>query len=82
MGGDHSMLDRWKYELSNLRASITNLWDDFGGTTAPLLGLVVNLGLAAIGLVIYWQTSGLIAYAGGTWAILHILAIVKWVIGL
>lgn len=68
--------------LASIRYSIGNLWDEFGSTDAPLLGLVVNLGLAAIGVLVYSQASGAVAFVGAAWAILNVLGVVKWVFGL
>jgi hypothetical protein len=82
MSPKSSLRDRWKVKLSSLQLSVGHLLEKFGQTDLPMAGLVINLGLAAVGLLVYWQTTGLIAYAGGTWAILHVLAVVKWVIGL
>lgn len=67
--------------LSDLRLSLENLIEDFGSTENPLLGLVINLGLAAIGVVVYLELSGIIAIAGLMWAIINVLGVVKWVIG-
>jgi len=67
--------------LSDLRLSLENLYDDFGSTDNPLLGLVINLGLASIGVVAYLELGGVAAIAGLLWAIINVLGVVKWVIG-
>jgi len=67
-------------KIGGLVYSITNLWDDFGSTDRPLLGLVINLGVAAIGVVVYLSTSGLVAYAGAFIAILSVLAVIRWMV--
>jgi len=74
--------DRPDGKLNQLQYSISNLWDEFGNVDSVGVGLVVNLGLALIGVVIYWQTTGLVAVAGAIWAILNLLGIIKWVLGL
>lgn len=66
---------------ARLRFAIGNLFEDFGSTSSWKLGLVVNLGLAAIGLLVYWQTSGIVAFAGGVWMLLNLFGVVQWVIG-
>lgn len=65
----------------DLRLSLENLIEEFGSTDNPLLGLVINLGLAAIGAVVYFQFSGIIAIVGLLWAIINVWGVVKWVIG-
>ena len=67
---------------NQLKYSIGNLLEEWANTDNPILGLVINLGMAAIGVVVWYFTSGIVAFAGGVWAILSILAIVKWVLGL
>lgn len=64
-----------------LRYSVQNLWSDFGNTDSVGLGLVINLGLAAVGVLIYAFGSGWVAFVGAVWAILNVLGIVKWVFG-
>jgi hypothetical protein len=66
---------------AGLRYSIQSLWSDFGNTDSVGLGLVINLGLAAVGVLIYASTSGWLQFAGAVWAILNVLGIVKWVFG-
>lgn len=67
--------------LSDLRYSLENLYEDFGSTENPLLGLAINLGLASIGVVAYLELSGVAAIVGLLWAIINVLGVVKWVIG-
>lgn len=67
--------------LSDLRVSLENLIHDFGSTDNPFLGLVINLGLASIGVVVYLEFGGLAAIVGLMWAIINVLGVVKWVIG-
>jgi len=66
---------------SDLRVSLENLYEDFGSTDNPLLGLVINLGLAAIGVIVYLELGGVVAIAGLLWAIINVLGVVQWVIG-
>jgi len=68
--------------VAQLQYSISNLIEDFGQTDSIGLGLVINLFMVAMGIVIWAAFSGLVAFAGAVFAILHILAIVKWVLGL
>jgi len=70
-----SRTDRIKY-------SVTTLWDDFGRTDSAQLGLVINTGLALLGVIVYILTSGLVSYAGIAWAILNIYPVFQWVISL
>ncbi len=65
----------------DLRISLENLLHDFGSTDNPLLGLVINLGLASIGVVAYLELGGVAAIVGLVWAIINVLGVVKWVIG-
>lgn len=66
----------------DLVTSLSNLHRKFGSTEKPLLGLAVNAGLAAIGIVGVLLTSGILEVVAAAWAGLNILGIVKWVIGL
>lgn len=65
--------------LDDLQLSITNLWDEFGSTDSPLFGLVVNGGLAMLGVVVWWATTGWVSFSAGVWAILNLLGIISWV---
>lgn len=65
--------------LNDLQLSLSNLFEDFGSAT-PGLATVINLGFAAFGGLVYWLTTGVIAYAGLVLAIMSILAILKWVV--
>lgn len=60
--------------------SITNLVDDFGQTTNPLVGVAVNVGLALPGLVGAYALDGWMAGVALTWAIINLAGILKWVI--
>lgn len=68
-----SRIDRIKY-------SITNLWDTLGRTDKPLLGLVINLGVALICGVVWFYTSGIVAFGSAVIAILSVLAVIRWVV--
>lgn len=74
-----SLAERLPY---NLRLSITNLWDMFGNTESILIGLLINLSLAATGVAIALLFDGVVAFLGGVWAILNVIGVVKWVFGL
>jgi len=68
--------------LAKLRYSITNLWDEYGNEESIPVALFINLLFTAVGVGIYLWFDGLVAFAGAVWAILHVLAILKWVVGL
>lgn len=65
--------------LSDLQLSISNLWDEFGSTDKIGLALVINGGLAAIGLVVYLAFDGVVAAVGLLWMLINLWGIVKWV---
>jgi len=68
---------------ANLRLSISNLWDRLGETNTPLVGLAVNLSLAATGVgVALVFTDPVVSTVGAAWAILNLSGIIKWVFGL
>lgn len=69
-------------KLARLRYSISTLWEGFGNVDSVGLGIVINCGLAALGVVVFVATSGLLSYAGAVWAILNIAPVVQWVLGL
>jgi hypothetical protein len=52
-----------------------------GTTDNWKLGLVVNLAQTALGIALYVLTTGILAWAGIILAVLSVLAIVKWVLG-
>lgn len=68
--------------LTSLKYSVGNLWDDFGSTSSPVFGLVINGGLAAIGVLVYLETTGVLAAIGLVWAILNALGVIQWVFAL
>lgn len=68
--------------IDRLHQSISNLWEEFGSTDSPLFGLVVNGGLASIGVVVAVSTTGVIQFIAGVWAILNLLGIIAWVLRL
>ena len=65
--------------FDDLRLSTGYLIDKFARTDNIGLALVINGGLAAIGLVVYLAFDGLLGAAGLVWAIINLLGIVKWV---
>lgn len=65
-----------------LRYSVTSLIDQFGRTDSVAFGAVVNIGLAAIGVLIWWFTSGWVSWAAAGWAALNLYPLVEWVMGL
>lgn len=65
--------------LSDLQLAISNLWDEFGSTDNIGLALVINGGLAAIGVIAWLALDGVAAYAGLVWAIINLSGILKWV---
>lgn len=68
--------------LDNLKLSLSNLIHEFGSSESIGFALVINLGLAAIGVAVYLGTSGLLSFVGGLWAIINLLGIVAWVLRL
>jgi len=67
----------------NLQVSITNLWDKLGQSQNIIVGLLVNLSLAATGVaVILLFNDPVISAIGASWAILNLTGIIKWVFGL
>ena len=70
------------FSLDQLTTSVSNLWDEFGGTDNPLLGLGINLALALVGVGIWYVTTGWASYAGAVWAIINLSGIIAWVFGL
>lgn len=67
------------FSLSDLTLSISNLWEEFGQTDSPLIGLLVNGGLAATGVAIALAADGWVTYLGVVWAIINLSGIIKWV---
>lgn len=65
--------------LDDLQLSISNLWSEFGTTENILAGLAINIGLALVGVAVWYTSSGWISFAGAVWAILNVLGIVSWV---
>jgi len=82
MTEDESAVEVPNSTLAKLRYSITNLWEDYGRQEQIGIAFAVNVGLTIIGTAIYATADGWIAFAGAVWAILHVLAIIKWVVGL
>ncbi len=69
-------------DLSNLTLSISNLIDEFGTTESPLVALLINTALAAVGVAAAIVADGWVAYLGIVWAIINLSGIVKWVFNL
>lgn len=80
MGGDIDWEDVPDTRTGQIRYSVTNLWDEFGHTEHLGLALVVNCGLAALGALVWWRTSGIVAFVGFVWMLINLLGVVKWVI--
>jgi len=56
--------------------------NDIGKTDNPWFGLLVNGSTALIGLIVFIVFSGIVAYVGAFFAIVSVLSIVRWVLGL
>jgi hypothetical protein len=69
-------------KVARLKYSINNLWDEWGNVDSIGLGIVINLGLAAIGVLGYVWLSGILAYVAAVWAILNVLPVLQWVLRL
>jgi len=82
MSNDTTEFDVPDGKLDKLTYSITNLWDEIGRTDNILFGLVVNVGLALLGVAIYVGTSGILSFLGAAWAMLNALGILRWVMQL
>jgi len=76
--------------LSDLKFSIRTLWDKVGSTDSIGLGIVINVGLGLLGLPFVWiglnQMAGIaglvVAFIGAVWALLNIMPVIQWVLGL
>lgn len=79
MSEKESLVDRLPYLL---RMPVENLIEEFGKVDNILVGLLVNLSLAATGVAIVLLFDGVIAYLGAAWAIINLIGIVSWVFGL
>jgi len=53
-----------KGKFSNLRLSISNLFDEFGSTNNLIVGTVINLATVAVGLTIWLATTPPLSYVG------------------
>lgn len=66
----------------DLAASISNLVSEFGSTDNVQLATALNVTLGLVGVGVWWATTGIPSFVGAVWAILHFLAIFRWVMGL
>lgn len=82
MSDEEPFADAPSSKTGRVKYAISNLWDDFGHVDNPYLGLVINCGLASLGLVLFVATSGLVSYLGVVWALLNLLPVFQWVLGL
>lgn len=64
-----------------LRFIIGNLWSNVGQTSIGI-GILINTSLCLVGLVAFWLTTGWLSYVALVWAILNILPVIQWVLGL
>jgi len=61
--------------LSNLKTSITNLWDTFGRSNTIGVAIIINLATITLGLITYYALSTPLNYTGlflaflGAWPI-------------
>lgn len=67
---------------AQLEQSIHNLVEWHGRTDSMLFGLLVNLGLALVGVIVYLYADGVVAYAGAVWSLVNLFGIIKWVFNL
>jgi len=68
--------------LARLKYAIGNLWSGYGNVDSVGLGIVINVGLALVGVLAYAQFEGAIAIIGAIWAVLNLVPVVQWVVGL
>lgn len=67
---------------ADLHTSVNNLLDWWGSTTDIRRGILINLALAATGIIAYYYTTGWVSYIGLAWAALNLSGIIKWVFNL
>lgn len=58
------------------------LFERFGSTGSLAVGVAINVLTIAIGLAVYWATTGLLSWAGAVFAILGVLGILSGVLRL
>lgn len=75
-------LDLDNQGLSDLKFSIQTLWERFGNVDSMVVGTIINLLLASLGILVFVATTGWLSYLGVVWAIMNLLPIVQWVLGL
>lgn len=69
-------------KLTQLKFSISNLWDEYGHTDTLGYAFAVNLSMASLGMVVFLVLDGWLSYAGAVWAIFNSYPIIQWVFGL
>jgi len=69
--------------LDNLKLSVSNLWDEFGQTDDPVVGVTVSLALACLGVVaIILSSSTAVQLVAVVWVVLNLWGPLAWVMGL
>lgn len=71
--------DSWWDEY--LFAPIRYLIDEFGRTDSIQRGLLVNLGMATLGLLGIILTSGYLRIGSAIWIVINLYPVARWVIG-
>lgn len=68
--------------IARLKYSVSNLWDSFGRTDNARLGAIINLSMIALGVIVYFATTGWLSYVGVVWAIFNSYPLIQWVMNL
>jgi len=63
-------------KLARLRYSISNLKTEFANTDNLVVGTLINLTLALLGIAVFLMFDPWLSYVGTVWAIMHVAAIV------
>jgi Zn-dependent protease len=68
--------------IARLKYAVGNLWSDYGNVDSVGLGIVINVGLALLGVLVYTQFTGVIAIIGAVWAVFNLVPVAQWVFDL
>jgi len=83
---ERAKLNFWRLMYSDtdeqLDETIREPANDLGKTDNPWFGLLFNGSTAVLGIGVYVAFSGIVAWIGALFAIVSVLSIVRWVLGL